>query len=201
MYASWFHDADVSRDLTPNLFTTMKSLLIMVAFVQAYRCLALVSVDVSNRQYSTRPVSPLQLQMANSDGDQNSNQYTFWTSRGTNVTITDDLTPPLVKFRKESLLFDESSASKYNNDALRLWRGLKSRLPQVLTGARQVDTADDNPLAGIYNMIFVRLPTVAAGFVYGKNLYQGHPLIVDVGNGPWEVNPLFVLATLYVILR
>lgn len=78
---------------------------------------------------------------------------------------------------------------------------MKEGLPYVFTGA-QPTTADDNPLGGIYNVLFVRLPTVLMGCVYGKNLVEGHPLIIDLGwSGPSEVPPLIVFGALFVILR
>jgi hypothetical protein len=91
--------------------------------------------------------------------------------------------------------------------ALRLWRTCKNHLPFVLTGARTASrTADENPIGGIYNIVFVRLPTIMAGLIYTKNLLLDghHGMIVDLGfggAGPFELPPIIVGATLYVILR
>lgn len=112
-----------------------------------------------------------------------------------------DLMFPPINIRKESILFGDNPTTMKNNNALRLWKTLKDRLPFVVTGARTPSTADDNPIGGIYNILFVRLPVIVAGLVYGKNLVEGHQLIVDVGDGPFSVNPLIVLAVLFVILR
>jgi hypothetical protein len=112
-----------------------------------------------------------------------------------------DLMFPPINIRKESILFGDNPATMNNNNTLRLWKTLKDRLPFVVTGARTPSTADDNPIGGIYNILFVRLPVIAAGLVYGKNLVEGHPLIVDVGDGPFSVSPLIVLAVFFVILR
>jgi hypothetical protein len=57
------------------------------------------------------------------------------------------------------------------------------------------------PIAGFYNMIFVRLPTIVTGVLYSKNALSGHPLVIDVGGGPTEVSPLIVAVVLFVILR
>lgn len=109
--------------------------------------------------------------------------------------------PPALNLRKESILFSEQPATRSNNNTLRFWRLLKTRLPFALTGARTPETADDNPIGGIYNMLFVRLPTIGSGIVYGKNLIEGHGLVVDFGDGPTEVSPLLVFGVLYAILR
>jgi hypothetical protein len=112
-----------------------------------------------------------------------------------------DLMFPPINIRKESILFGENPATRNNNNSLRLWKTLKERLPFVVTGARTPTTADNNPIGAIYNIVFVRLPVIVAGLVYGKNLAEGHPLIVDVGDGPFTVNSLIVLAVFFVILR
>jgi hypothetical protein len=112
-----------------------------------------------------------------------------------------DLMFPPINIRKESILFGDNPTTMKNNNTLRLWKALKDRLPFVMTGARTPTTADDNPIGGIYNILFVRLPVIVAGLVYGKNLAEGHPLIVDVGDGPFSVSPLIVLAVFFVILR
>jgi hypothetical protein len=104
--------------------------------------------------------------------------------------------------RKESILFGEDPATVASNNALRLWKLMKDSLPYIFTGGQAgSDVSDFNPMGGIYNVIFVRLPTILAGCVYGKNLVEGHPLVVDLGDGPFEVNPLAVAGVLYVILR
>lgn len=108
---------------------------------------------------------------------------------------------PPINLRKESILFGENPTTMGNNNALRLWNTLKDRLPFVVTGARTPSTVDDNPIGAIYNIVFVRLPVIVAGLLYGKNLAEGHPLVVDVGDGPFTMSPLIVLAVLFVILR
>jgi hypothetical protein len=118
-----------------------------------------------------------------------------------NRQLDGDLAPPPINLRKESILFGENPTTMVNNNALRLWKTLKDRLPFVVTGARETDTGDHNPIGSIYNIIFVRLPVICAGLVYGKNLTEGHPLVVDFGEGPLTMNPLAVMAVLYVILR
>eukprot|EP00977_Amphora_coffeiformis_P021044 scaffold8752_cov160-Amphora_coffeaeformis.AAC.4 len=117
--------------------------------------------------------------------------------------IDKGLLPPTINIRKESILFGDNPATRKDSNSLRAWRATKKYLPFVFTGARTPTTADDNPIAGFYNMIFVRLPTIAAGIVYSKNALTGHPLVIDVGfgSGPTEVNPLIVAMALFVILR
>lgn len=112
------------------------------------------------------------------------------------------LTPPPINLRKESLLFGTNPASKAENNSLKAWKWCKQNLPYIVTGSEANSTvADENPLAGLYNLLLVRMPTILAGALYCKNLVQGHPLIVDVGGGPGEVPPILVGAILYAILR
>jgi len=113
----------------------------------------------------------------------------------------DSLRPPAFNLRKESLLFDERSTTKKKNNVLRFWQFCKQRLPRLVHGARTATSADDNPMAALYNMAFVRLPTILAGIIYTCNLANGHPLILDFGDGPLEMNPLLVAAVLYILLR
>ena len=115
--------------------------------------------------------------------------------------IDKTLLPPAINLRKESILFGENPATRYDSNSLRAWRATKRYLPFVLTGARTPFTADENPIGGFYNMIFVRLPVICAGLVYAKNEISGHPLVIDVGSGPTEVSPLLVATVLFVILR
>jgi len=127
--------------------------------------------------------------------------------------IDQDLLRPPINIRKESILFGDNPATAQNNNIRRLWKILRDNLPYVFTGVSSVSESqysnqssnfiDKNPVGAIYNVIFVRLPTILAGVFYVKNLLQGHPLYLDIGfgSGPSEINPLFVLAVLYVILR
>ena len=111
--------------------------------------------------------------------------------------IDDSLRQPPVNWRKESILFDNEAATRANNNVLRVWQWMRRRLPLVVTGTR----SDENPWGAIYNTVLVRLPTLLAGVLYGKNVVQGHPLIVDLGDGPFEVHPLIVVGILGTILR
>ena len=135
------------------------------------------------------------------------------------VNIDQSLSRPFLNNPQDpkSLLFrssDDEQPSRNEKDennvvdtvALRLWRTCKNQLPFVVTGARTASrTADENPIGGIYNIVFVRLPTIVAGFIYAKNLLlDGHGMIVDLGfggAGPFELPPIIVGAALYVILR
>lgn len=111
-----------------------------------------------------------------------------------------DLTPPLINWRRESILFGDRPATQKNNNALRLWRKVKSSLPPVVTGAYKKTTADANPMGALFNMLFIRIPILAAGILYVVNLATGHPLIMDVGYGPFEVSPIIVGGVLYLML-
>ncbi len=118
--------------------------------------------------------------------------------------IDQNLIRPPINIRKESILFGDNPATAKNNNISRLWKTLKQRLPYALTGVSKNNndkSADDNPIGKLYNMIFVRFPTLVAGLFYSKNLVEGHPLYCDIGYGLMEVPPLFVYGVLLIILR
>jgi hypothetical protein len=125
----------------------------------------------------------------------------FVSSDSETLSVDQELQAAPINVRKQSLLFGERPSTVADNEILHLWRAAKARLPVILTGARRVDTADENPIGGLYNMMFVRLPTLLAGLVYDKNVLQGHPLVVDIGDGPFIVHPLVFGGILYAILR
>lgn len=120
-------------------------------------------------------------------------------------SIDKNLVRPPINIRKESILFGDDPATAGNNNISRLWQTLKQNLPYVFTGVpkNEVSAVDDNPIGAIYNMIFVRFPSVLASIVYTKNLIEGHPLYCDIGfgAGPFEIPPLFVYGVLLIILR
>ena len=116
----------------------------------------------------------------------------------------DDVTPPILIFRKESILFGSNPETKRKNAILDAWKYCTTVLPPLVTGdgSSPADRIVDNdPMALFYNMIFVRIPTIVVGVLYFKNLATGHALIVDLGNGPLEVSSPIVVLVLYVILR
>jgi len=117
----------------------------------------------------------------------------------------DELTPPEINLTvfqgSSSTLFDENPVTKANNGPLTLWKETKSLLPPIITGAwGDTRLADNNPVGALYNMMFVRLPTFGMFGVYAKNLFSGHPLIMDFGYGPFQVSPIIVLCTMFLIL-
>lgn len=114
-----------------------------------------------------------------------------------------DLLPPTVNFSRDSVLFSENPSTQRNNELLTIWRKIKQFVPPIITGAwswRDPYLADENPMAAFYNIGFVRLPIIIAGCVYTKNLLTGHPLIMDYGDGPFEMNPIIVYLILAIVL-
>lgn len=86
---------------------------------------------------------------------------------------------------------------------MQVWKICRQYLPPVFTGTwpwRDSDITERNPLGALYNMIVVRIPTIGIGIVYVKNLIEGHPLIMDFGQGAFEMSPLAVFAVLALIL-
>ena len=129
----------------------------------------------------------------------------------------EELAPPFFSLKRKSLLFNDSSpdglggndrllTSDLGKEAgsitLALWSGAKSMLPPLLTGASEATSGDKDALGSLYNLLFVRTPTILLGIGYLVNLAQGHPLIMDpFGTGAFEVSPIVVLAVLWAILR
>jgi len=112
----------------------------------------------------------------------------------------DNLRPPELNLSRESILFGENPSTKKNNSVLRLWRQMKATLPKIVTGAWNDNCGEDNPAGALYNLAFVRLPVIGAFLVYVKNNATGHPLIVDIGNGPFEMSPVAVIGVLVLML-
>ena len=84
---------------------------------------------------------------------------------------------------------------------LKIWKQTKTILPPVVTGDYTGERGDGNPLAALYNMLFVRIPTIAAGILYASKLNDSSwTLICDVGLGPFEVPPSLVALIVLVIL-
>ncbi|KAL3935093.1 MAG: hypothetical protein SGBAC_009318 [Bacillariaceae sp.] len=121
----------------------------------------------------------------------------------TQANYLDDLTPPPLNLKKESILFSPNPSTKLDNEVLDLWKNCKENLPAVITGAwpwRSTRVADEDPMGGLYNIAFVRLPVIGVGIGYILSLIQGHPLVMDFGQGPFEMSPLIVLSVLAFVL-
>ena len=113
----------------------------------------------------------------------------------------DDLTPPYVSFTRNSVLFGENPPTQRSNGPLWLWQGAKKILPPFVTGAWEVSKGDKKPVEHLYNLLFVRVPVVLVGILYLRNLILGHPLVMNYGDGFFEVPPLVVLGVFLLILR
>ncbi len=110
----------------------------------------------------------------------------------------DELSRPSISFTRNSILFDEDAPTQRDNGPLRVWKSTKSVLPAVVTGAWDDEKKGDRkPVEHLYNMVFIRIPTVLMALVYSKNLIDGHGLILSFG----EVPPIVVFAVFAIILR
>ena len=109
----------------------------------------------------------------------------------------DELSRPSISFTRNSILFDENAPTQRDNGPLRVWQKTKSLLPAVVTGAWDENKGDRKPVEHLYNMVFIRIPTVLMLLVYSKNLTDGHGLILSFG----EIPPLIVFAVFAIILR
>ena len=119
-----------------------------------------------------------------------------------NLDDLDELARPRVSLSRSSVLFDDSAQTQANNQMLDIWRESKALLPAIVTGAWDKQAGDARPFEHLYNLVFVRLPTILAGLVYTKNLSEGHPLIISFGDSSnREVPPLIVFCIIGAILR
>ena len=99
------------------------------------------------------------------------------------------------------MLFGDDPPSQRKNTPLKVWRGVKSFFPSFVTGAWEDSQGDKKPVEHLYNTAFVRLPTVLMACVYIRNLFQGHGLVMNLGDGNFELPPLIVFSIILVILR
>mmetsp|Transcript_24947 Transcript_24947/g.61373 ORF Transcript_24947/g.61373 Transcript_24947/m.61373 type:complete len:192 (-) Transcript_24947:395-970(-) len=143
------------------------------------------------------------LLMTNNNNNDEDDESTSQES-SSQANYLDDLTPPPINLKRESILFSPNPSTKGDNEVLDLWITCKERLPAVITGAwpwRPTQVADADPMGALYNIAFVRMPVIGVGIGYIQQaLIQGHPLMVDVGQGPFEISPLIVLSVLAFVL-
>ena len=85
---------------------------------------------------------------------------------------------------------------------LTTWRAIKTVAPPVVTGAYDSDTGDGNPFEAMYNLVFVRMPTLVVGLMYYLRLSRGEPeVIMDLGMGQFALSPVVVITAMFFILR
>ena len=151
-----------------------------------------------------RPLGSLGLRGAVDDGEVSE----------ASVDPREELSLPIVRLTKQSILFDEPAtdeptspideaiAARTGSITFALWSGAKTVFPPIVTGARKANAGDADALGSLYNLLFVRLPTIAVGAGYLYNLSRGHPLMMDpFGTGPFAVSPALVAGALWAILR
>lgn len=103
--------------------------------------------------------------------------------------------------RRDLQLNAGSSNENFSFDPYVVWKFLKGIAPPVITGAYK-DDQDVDAGGAIYNLIFVRLPTIAGGILYFQRIADGAPQIVmDLGLGKFELSPILVVAAMFLILR
>jgi hypothetical protein len=87
-------------------------------------------------------------------------------------------------------------------DPLPLWRSVKSTLPPVVTGAYEPAVGDSSPAEALYNLVFVRLPTLVVGAIYFQRVSSGgRDIVMDLGVGEFTLSPILVLFAMWLILR
>ena len=93
------------------------------------------------------------------------------------------------------------SEDRRDDIALEIWKQAKSALPPIITGDYTGQRGDNSPLAALYNMLFVRIPTIMAGLVYASKLNNSSwALVCDLGFGQFEVPPTLVALAMLIIL-
>ena len=162
--------------------------MILRSIIAALLCLC-CRCATSFQAIRSTTISPSGLQAAG-DG----NEEVIFTEQGDEL---DELSRPSISFTRNSILFDEDAPTQRDNGPLRVWRSTKSFLPALVTGAWDERKGDRKPVEHLYNMIFIRIPTVLMALVYSKNLVEGHGLILSFG----EVPPIIVFAVFAIILR
>jgi hypothetical protein len=217
--------------MTVLLSSTSSIVLFLLVFCSGTTCQG-AFLPLKRRIVICNKLSYLSLLATHNNNEQNNNNNNNNNNEDDNMKLLsldldlDDVTPPTINLKRESILFGENPETRRNNIFLATWKDAKATLPPIITGVRQqqpplppphlddetqpaimTDTTtlppldEGDPVALLYNMVFVRGPTIAAGLVYAKNVITGHPLIVDIGDGPFEVSPIIVLGVLYAILR
>jgi hypothetical protein len=108
-----------------------------------------------------------------------------------------------LELRKPSTI-QLNAKNKFGFDPPATWKSIKEIAPPVVTGAYEDDETAEAGDA-IYNLIFVRFPTIAGGLVYFQRVADhAPPIMMDFGFGDYaefELSPIIVLAAMFLILR
>ena len=83
-----------------------------------------------------------------------------------------------------------------------VWLKCKEILPPVVHGAWKSDAGNENPLGAMYNLLFVRIPTLLAGAWYLSKLLNDNEFLMyfDFGLGPFNLPPAAVALVFIIIL-
>jgi hypothetical protein len=84
------------------------------------------------------------------------------------------------------------------------WAAIKKYVPPIVTGSWDPEDAERNKRPGeaIYNMVFIRIPVIAAGIWFVQFIATGNQLVLDfgLGSGPAEVSPFIVAGVVALML-
>ena len=86
---------------------------------------------------------------------------------------------------------------------LSTWLKIKEFLPPIVHGAWKSNAGDENPAGAIYNVLFVRMPTIVIAAVYANQLLTNSEFRMDFdfGFGPCELpSPAIALAFIVILL-
>lgn len=81
------------------------------------------------------------------------------------------------------------------------WLKIKEILPPIVHGAWKRNAGNENPAGAIYNVLFVRIPTIVIAAVYANQLLTNSEFRMDFdfGFGPIEL-PSPVIASAFVVI-
>jgi len=106
--------------------------------------------------------------------------------------------------RRNMHLNANSGNQNFGFDPRGVWKFLKGIAPPVVTGAYKEDE-DVDAGGALYNLLFVRLPTIAGGILYCQRISdKAPPIMFDLGFGDLgeiELSPILVVAAMFLILR
>jgi hypothetical protein len=112
-------------------------------------------------------------------------------------------TTRISNFRARNVCHQARLRNEDDNLSLSLWLKIKETLPPLVHGSWMSNAGDDNPLGAIYNLIFVRIPTISVAAIYSYQLISNSEfqMTFDFGYGPVLIpSPIIAFAFVLILL-